>query len=202
MNHRQHHTSGWSVWLLLVLLFFPTQTIFAQQKSPPAPAAPKMKPLEATIAATNYLPPEMYGQWSVVARLVETNMEGMFNPLVYEIWVLEQNGNQVTISNPSTGASATINVDKIDGNTATFHRMQYASPKKRISETPTVTVIGDVMKGVTINRMDTLKEGKVDKGFYAKYILEAERIKPARVRFGSSFEGPPAEFEIETLRHE
>ena len=61
--------------LLLVAMLLPSHSAFAQKSPAPpppktAPAKSTAKPLEATITATNYLPPEMYGQWSVTARLV------------------------------------------------------------------------------------------------------------------------------------
>ncbi|MBY0402515.1 MAG: hypothetical protein K2X66_01330 [Cyanobacteria bacterium] len=162
-----------------------------------------VQPLEATISTTNFLPPAMYGQWSVMATLIESNTPNFFTPQVTEIWVLEQSGNSVTISNPANGASATINIDKVKGNTATFHRMQYSRPERRILESPTVTVDGDLMVGTTLNALEVVKNGKVVQGFYSKYSLKAERLGGARVKFGqSNFGSPePDEFVIEKVRH-
>jgi hypothetical protein len=144
----------------------------------------------------------MYGQWSVTASLVEANVPDMFSPLVYEIWMLEQTGTVVTLSNPTTGASATISVDKVDGNTASFHRTQYAPGRmQRIGENPVLTVMENVMNGYSYNKLEYLKNGQVTKGFYAKYAIQAERINNGRVRFGSP-EPPPMEFEIEKVRRE
>lgn len=167
-------------------------------ETPPPP--PRMTPLEATITTSQYLPAEMYGQWSVTATLVEANAQNFFNPLIYEIWVLEQSGDRVTISNPTTGASASVNVDKVVENTATFHRIQYANPQERVVEIPTITVDGNIIHGQTINQYEIFKNGVLAKGFYARYHLTAERIKPSRIQFGRN--EAPAEFEIERVQRE
>jgi hypothetical protein len=182
----------------------PSKSSISKPSTTPMPAKPvTIQPLEATISTTNFLPPAMYGQWSVVATLMESNTPNFFTPQVTEIWVLEQSGNSVTISNPANGASATINIDKVKGNTATFHRMQYSRPERRILESPTVTVDGDLMVGTTLNALEVVKNGKVVQGYYSKYSLKAERLGGARVKFGqSNFGSPePDEFVIEKVRH-
>ena len=155
-------------------------------------------PLQASITESRYLPPAMYGQWSVTATLLETNTPAYFSPVVHDIWILEETGSQVTITNPSNGASATISVDKVEGNTATFHRTVTAGKNRRISEQPTVTVEGDRMYGQTIDQVVYLKEGQVQKALIGKYRLEAERISGARARFGQDVGTP--EFEIEEIQ--
>jgi hypothetical protein len=173
----------------------------AEAQSPSPRPKPQMVPLEATIIHSQYLPPEMYGQWTLTATLMESNTPNFFNPVIHEIWMLEQTGETVTISNPSTGASASITVDKVQGNTATFHRAQM-SPRRneRVIEIPTVTVEGDHLRGTTINQVEIYKNGKLAQSFYAKYALTAERINNSRVRFGQT--AAPPVFEIEKIRRQ
>lgn len=144
------------------------------------------KPLSITISKSLYLPPEMYGQWSITGTLVESNTEGFFNPVVHDIWVLELVGDEVVISNPVTGASASISVDKVEGNTATFHRLVVSKKSRVLFEMPTITVNGDRLTGTTINQIRFVNSGKVLRSYYARYSLEARRISGARVQFGDS----------------
>lgn len=146
-----------------------------------APSAPPM--LRAGVSKSLYLPDDMYGYWSVTGTLLETNAPGSFNQILHDIWVLEEVGDEVRISNPVTGASASVNVEKVEGNTATFHRTFVSRGGRVFFEMPTVTVFGDILNGSTINQFRFLKNGKVSQSYYAKYRLDARRIGGEKIRF-------------------
>ncbi len=186
-----------------------TMTPLAEPLKSDTPASPRTKPTPETkpaspsdttkrttfqvgVQKTNVLPPEMYGDWSVTATLLDANTMALFAPVVSEIWRLEEAGNEVTLSNPNTGASATVSVDKVEGNKATFHRVQYGpNLKERISETPTLMVNENEMVGITINQMDYLRDGHVVKSYRGRYQIQAHRIAMPRVKFGQTRRGAP-----------
>lgn len=175
-------------------------------EKPSIPLAPaSVKPaFKASAQKSTYLPPEMYGDWSVTATLLDANALGMFSPVVHEIWRLEEGSGAVTLSNPNTGASATVSVDKVEGNKASFHRVQYGEDmRQRVAESPTLVVMKNRLDGITVNQMDFLKNGKVVRSYVGRYQIQAERIAMPRVKFGRSnaFTAPP-EFEIEAVRKE
>jgi hypothetical protein len=154
------------------------------------------KVFEAGVSSTRYLPPPMYGQWSVTATLLEGN-SSMFSPVVHDIWRLERVGDFVMISNPATGASATVTVDQVNGNTATFHREVHAKNGSILVETPTVTVNGTKLTGFTQIQMKHDARVKLfSSEFTGKYQLEAEKMGGSRVRFGQDTPDPELEFEI------
>ena len=70
-------------------------------------------PIKATITESRYLPPEMYGQWSVNAYLIGTNAPDLFPSEAHDIWILQETDGQVSVSNPVTGAVASVNVDQV-----------------------------------------------------------------------------------------
>lgn len=197
-------------WLLAILLIGCTAVtgIASAQQLDLAPISPingdipqgttAAAPLSVTITKSLYLPPQMYGHWSVTGTLTETNADWFFNPVVHDIWILDRENDQVTISNPVTGATASVNVDKVDGNTATFHRMVVSKTNKVFFEMPTITVDGDRMTGTTINKYQHLNDGRIDKSYYARYRLEAHRISPSRLKFRDG--NAPVNFEIEDIR--
>jgi hypothetical protein len=160
--------------------------------------ADSTKPLSVTITKTLYLPPEMYGHWSVTGTRLETNAEWLFNPVVHDIWILDNQGEEVTVSNPVTGASASVSVDQVDGNTATFHRMVVSKANRVFFEMPTITVNGDQMSGTTLNKYQHLKDGRIEKSYYARYQLEARRIGASRLKFRN--EDVPKDFIIEEIQ--
>lgn len=167
-------------------------------QAPPSPSLPSAdKPISITVTKTLYLPPAMYGQWNVTGTLLETNAPDAFRPLVQDIWLLERIGDEVVISNPANGASATINVEKVEGNTAVFFREGQMSRNKMFQEVPTITVSDDTLLGHSVNRIRYMKEGRVNREYYAVYQLQATRISGARVQFKPEavYEGPDLEIE-------
>jgi hypothetical protein len=158
------------------------------------------KPLSATISKTLYLPPDMYGQWSVTGTLQETNAQEFFSPVVNDIWVLERVGNQVMISNPANGASAAVSVDRVEGNQATFHRQGPAGRNRFFQEIPTISVSGDVLVGRSVNKIQYIKNGQVSREYYAVYGLQATRIGAARTLFKPEEAWQEPDIEIEEIR--
>lgn len=192
-------------WMLIGLMMVSGGLCWAQELDSASPAviapvapAGRAKPLSISISKTLYLPPEMYGQWSVTGRLVESNTERFFNPVVHDVWVLERRGDEVVISNPANGASAAIEVDEVDGNTATFHRMVMNGSNKIYFEMPTISVTGDHLVGYTINKFQLVKDGKIKKSYYARYQLDAQRIGGSSVKFRNE-EVEPA-LDVEEVR--
>lgn len=162
-----------------------------------APTVYSGKPLSATISKTLYLPPAMYGQWSIVGTLIESNARERFSPVVNDTWILQREGNQVTISNPANGASATVSVDKVEGDQATFHRIVPDGRNRLYQETPTITVKDDTLVGQCLNQISYVREGEIQKEYYGLYRLEATRISGPRVRFKpeTEFEDPDIQIE-------
>lgn len=140
-----------------------------------------IKPLTASVSKTLYLPPAMYGQWTIIGTVKETNISDL-NPVASDIWILQREGNQVTVSNPANGASAAINVDTVEGNTATFHRFGQSGRILR-SETVTLTVQGDQLFGKNLRKEELIKEGKIIRTNYALFDLQGTRISGASVQF-------------------
>lgn len=152
------------------------------------------KPLTATISKTLYLPPEMYGQWSVTGSIIETNAPEFFNQTVHDIWVLDRLDDVVVVSNPVSGASASIQVERVEGNTATFYRMTNSKSGRVFFEMPTITVNGNTLSGQTVNKVQTIKNGKVIRSYYARYSLQARRIGAPSAKFLNEEASP--DFEI------
>ena len=62
--------------------------------------------LQAEVAKSQYLPPDLYGQWQIEGHLIETNAPYAYAPVIHEIWLLQQQGDHVVLANPISGASA------------------------------------------------------------------------------------------------
>ncbi len=191
---------------------FPLENPYVSSSTRSGSSAPSgssgVKPFEVTVTESRYLPPEMYGQWNVTARLIRTDVPGGLPSVVNDIWVLENSGNTVSISNPASGAHASISVDEVVGNSATFHhkveisnrRLPFGLPHTRqvLIEQPTVSVDGDVMTGITTHRYFMLRDGEVDKLYTAVFKLHAERLSGGRIQLGR--DPNDLNFEIEDIQ--
>ncbi|MCE3233960.1 MAG: hypothetical protein K0Q50_140 [Vampirovibrio sp.] len=155
-------------------------------------------PLTATVSKTLYLPPAMYGQWSVTGNLLQTNVPETY-PVSNNIWMLERVGDQVIISNPENGASASIDVKAAEGNTATFLKSNQVG-RITISETVTITVDGDSFTGQNLSKREYFKDGKPVKTQFALFRLSGVRIGGARTRFKPEAEDAGPDFEIQDLK--
>lgn len=176
----------------------PTVSAGSSTQAPEAKPVLKMRaPLTASVSKTLYLPPAMYGQWSVTGNLLQTNVPDTY-PVSNNIWVLERVGDEVIISNPENGASASINVKSAEGNTATFLKSNQVG-RMTISETVTITVDGDNFSGQNLSKREYLKEGKPVKTQFALFHLTGVRISGARTRFKPEAQDSGPDFEIHDL---
>ena len=157
--------------------------------------------LSATVTHTLYLPPAMYGEWNVSGRLIETNAPDLYSPLSNDIWLLEREGNDITVTNPTNGARASVSVDRAEGDQATFHRSGTAGSHSIYQEIPTITVHGDTFSGKSLNKLQDIKNGQVVNEVYGIYQLEATRIGAARTRFRPEAEQQEPDLEIDEIHH-
>jgi|GEM_PF-2616957 len=169
--------------------------------SPSATGFTETQPLTASVTHTLYLPPAMYGQWNVTGTLMQTNAPDQFSPQVNDIWLLEREGNQVTVTNPVNGAYATVSIDKTEGDQATFHRSGTAGDHAVFQEIPTITVHGDSFSGQSLNKIQKLRNGQVTAEIYGLYHLEATRISAGRTRFHPDTEQQSPDLQIEEIQH-
>ncbi|MCK7484480.1 MAG: hypothetical protein MZU97_02210 [Bacillus subtilis] len=78
--------------------------------------------LHGQIISSNELPQELYGTWSVTSTLKNTDTPTLFRSKSSDIWQFSKAGDKITLSNPTTGAQASINVTEVKGKTAIFTR--------------------------------------------------------------------------------
>jgi hypothetical protein len=193
--------TGWAPGIAQELEWDPIARPNGVQPAPPVKADSPVKadkPFQLSVSESRFLPPDMYGQWSVRATLIRTNMPVEdISEVVYDIWLLENVGDTVSISNPATGAQASISVDEVNGNTAKFHR-KVVSPGRVFIEQPTVTVDGDVMLGRTVHRYIRIKNSGKTLTWFAEFDIRAERLHDGRVKMGKDV--GELQFEIEDIQ--
>lgn len=121
------------------------------------------------------LPEDFYGTWSVISTLIDTNNPGLFRHRSADIWTFERKGEVITLSNPVSGATASITVNEVEGNTATFTRTK-DEPELKETETPKITVQGDYFSGTDTIIMKHFWHGQRIKTDIVKYKIEGFKL--------------------------
>jgi hypothetical protein len=150
---------------------------------------------------TRYLPPAMYGTWSITATVLHTTApRWLYAPASSELWTLGREGGFVTLKNLVTKAIATVQVDHAEGDTAIFHHIAHVPSRKlRVIETPTITVKGDRLTGINRQVVIFERKNKPPVSYIMEISLTGSRLSGAPVTFGN-LGMPPPSFEIEPLR--
>ena len=133
------------------------------------------KILKGSVSVFKDLPKELYGTWSVSSKIIETNDPFLFNKNSSDIWIFSKNRDKITLTNPSTGATASITVDEVKNNTATFTRKHFTDKFKEY-ERPQVTVDGDSFYGTDLLVFQHYFRGKYIKTSIVKYEITGKRI--------------------------
>ncbi len=131
--------------------------------------------LKGGVEATKELPEEFYGVWSVTSTLIDTNKPGLFNVTGSDVWRLEKTNGVITLSNPTTGARASIRVDEVRGQTAKFTRDSVDGPLREY-ESPTITVNGDTFVGEDYLVFEVYRANILVQNYYVKYRIEGRRL--------------------------
>lgn len=135
----------------------------------------KIKVLNGAVSAFKDLPEEFYGKWAVKSTILETNNPELFNKKSTDIWVFDRNGEVITLSNPVSGATASITVNEVMGKKAKFTR-EHVSENYTEIETPEVTVEGASFSGEDTLTIKHFYKNTIYKTYVVKYKLEGLKL--------------------------
>lgn len=169
-----------ALWLIFsILLFFSTIPVWAGEtiylKDRPAITQPQQGILKGGISTTKDLPKNFYGTWQVTGTLIDTNNPYSFKEKSSDIWIFEKNKETVTLINPNTGAKASITVNEVVGNKATFTRKQRHLNKIEY-EQPIITINGDNFYGTDLLVIEEYRNGKLINRNIVKYEIRGQKI--------------------------
>lgn len=134
-----------------------------------------VKVLSGNVSVNKELPEGFYGEWKVASETIETNNPEHWGEIGLDHWILDRIGKTVTLSNPKTGATASITVTEVVGNRATFTRQKF-STNKTTTETVTVTIDGDKFSGTDTQIVKYLIGNEIYKTDVVKYRVVGQKI--------------------------
>lgn len=136
--------------------------------------------IEGTVAMTDKVPTEFFGDWKVTAICTKSTNKELFDNSSVDLWTLKRQGDIITLMNPLSGARAEIAVSEIKGKTVKFEKKSFY-PDEESTETPILTIQGDNFTGVDRINIKTFKDGKLIKEDYVEYQVRGTKISGAPI---------------------
>ena len=122
------------------------------------------------------------GTWRVAAVLKDTDSPQNFKNMSVDIWNLSRTNDVITLSNPFTGASASINVSYVNKNTIKFTKVgDYDN--QRLTDSVEITINGNSFTGKNYLKLVTYSgaDNSVQSEKTALYVLKGEKISGSDV---------------------
>lgn len=133
--------------------------------------------LSAGVSYEEMVPSEFIGTWRVVSKIAETDSPENFKKMGIDLWNLSKSGNVINLCNPITGASASINIELVNGNTIRFTK-EGLYDNQKLTDVVEITLNGN--KFVGVNNLKLQKFSSVDNSLIleknAVYTIQGDKI--------------------------
>lgn len=149
--------------------------IFLAQALPSDMGSKGKMVLNGGVSEVDKLPVEIYGKWAIHSTLLQAQNRDEFRESTSDMWVFSRVGNGLTLTNPVTEASATINIDEVINKTAKFSRESQTSRKKEV-ETVQIRIDGERFSGIDTFVIEKYKNGKLISQNVVKYKLQGTKV--------------------------
>jgi hypothetical protein len=136
--------------------------------------------LKAGIVSDNSLPEEFYGTWSVMGTIIKTSEPEVFKDKSSDIWTFEKVNSIITLTNPVSGASASIKVSEVNDNTATFTKETHTNKFKQY-EKAKITIEGESFFGTDFIKFDYYRGEKLIGTSTVEYEVKGSKISGPRL---------------------
>ena len=150
--------------LLLFIFAYPLQYVCAQNLV-----------LQVGVLLSVRVPQGFFGTWKINSTLTYTNNKEIFNTTTTDFWNLSKVNDVITLSNPFSGATASVTVEDVKDNQITFtHTTEHKNAK--MTETPTLTLNGENFYGTDKIVIEKFKDGKKISTDIVVYKIQAHKI--------------------------
>lgn len=123
------------------------------------------------------VPDNFLGVWRVTSKLVDTNSPVIFKEKGIDLWNISRVNDVIYLSNPFSGASAEVEVNKADREKIIFTKTGNYD-NKILTDTVNVTIKGNSFTGVDELELKTVSDinGKIMKTEKARYSVTGEKL--------------------------
>lgn len=137
--------------------------------------------LKGGVSVDYDLPEGFYGTWSVLSKITKNDHPEIISGKGSDIWIFYKDGDIITLTNPNTGATSSITVNDVQGNTAIFTR-EKITDSVREYETPKVTIDGDSFIGTDKILTEYYKKGKLVRTSVVEYEIKGIKISGPTIK--------------------
>ncbi len=162
----------YKIFIIILLIIISQISVHAQQ----TPV------LQAGVSLVEQVPMSFMGTWRVYAKLKNTDSPQNFKSTSVDIWNLSKKGSVINLSNPFTGASASINVSYVDRSSIKFTKVGNYDNQK-LTDTVEISLKGDTFTGVNTLTLVTYSDvdNSVIKTKQAIYQLRGDKISGSSI---------------------
>ncbi len=138
--------------------------------------------LKAGVSLEKRVPATLMGTWRVAAALKNTDSPQNFKQTSVDIWNLSRTDDVINLSNPFTGASASITVNYVNKNTIKFTKTGDYDNQK-LTDSVEITIVGNSFTGVNTLLLRTYSDAdnSLISEKKATYVLKGEKISGADI---------------------
>ena len=131
--------------------------------------------LKGGVSLSDKVPKGFFGTWKIKSVMTYSNNKKIFNEQTTDYWNLSKDGDVITLSNPVSGAEASVTVEDVQGNQIKFTHISEDNNAK-MTETPTLTLSGENFHGTDKIVIDKFKNGKKISTDIVIYDISAQKI--------------------------
>lgn len=149
---------------LIVFLFYPVCPVLAEGMV-----------LKAGVSLSDRVPQGFFGSWKIVSVMTYSNNKKIFNEVTTDYWNLSKQDDVITLSNPVSGAEASVTVEDVKGNQIKFTHVTKGRNAK-MTETPTLTLNGENFHGTDKIIIEKYKYGEKVSTDVVVYKITATKL--------------------------
>ena len=127
------------------------------------------------VELSDMVPKGFFGTWKVTSVQTYTNNPMLFTERSTDYWNLSKEGDVITLSNPVSGAVASVTVNEVRGDSITFTRKK-KDRNENVTETPTLTLKGEKFFGTDRIVIDKYRYGELVSTDIVEYRIDAVRV--------------------------
>ena len=134
--------------------------------------------LKAGVSVIDSVPNTFYGNWRVVSKLQRTNAPAKFNSSSVDLWNLSREGDVLNLSNPFTGASASLSLSQASENSIKFTRVSEVQSNQRVTEVVELNLNKDYFTGTNTWYWQVMSDvnGQIVSTYTARYSIRGEKL--------------------------
>ncbi len=131
--------------------------------------------LQAGVSMSDRVPQGFFGTWKIKSTIRESSNSKMFNNITTDFWNLSKVGDVITLTNPISGAEASLTIEDVKNNQIKFTHIS-ENKNAKMTETPTLTLNGENFYGTDRIVIEKFKNGEKISEDYVIYDIKAQKI--------------------------